>query len=51
MHDVPYVQAKKLGPEIVATLAKVAVEMRRIMPTYFPCGLQVIKFQSIVLYV
>lgn len=41
MHDIPYVQASKIGPEIIATLAKVAAEIKTLVPTTIPCGLQV----------
>lgn len=41
MHDVPYIQNKSFGPEIVASMSVIAAEMRRIVPKEFPLGIQV----------
>lgn len=41
MHDVPYIQSKNFGPEIVATLSAVASEMRKLVPKNLPLGIQV----------
>lgn len=43
MHDVPYVQSEKLGPETVACMTRVAVEVKQVLKdTKIPCGVQVI---------
>lgn len=41
MYDVPYIQSKYFDPEVVATLARLAGEIRRIVPTSLPLGIQV----------
>lgn len=41
MHDVPYVQRKHFGPEIVATMSAVAAAIRKIVPENVPLGIQV----------
>ncbi|XP_063244529.1 uncharacterized protein F13E9.13, mitochondrial isoform X2 [Bacillus rossius redtenbacheri] len=41
MNDIPYVQAKHLGPEITATMTQICCKVRQILqPT--PCGVQVL---------
>lgn len=42
MHDLPYVHAKEQGPQTVASMTRLAVEMRSIMPEKIPCGIQVL---------
>ncbi|XP_019868826.1 uncharacterized protein F13E9.13, mitochondrial isoform X2 [Aethina tumida] len=42
MHDIPYIQAKYLGPEITATMSRICTELRKIIPPTVPCGLQVL---------
>lgn len=42
MHDVPYVQSKHFGPEIVATITKICERVRNIVPTSIPCGIQIL---------
>lgn len=41
MHDVPYVQEKHLGPEITASMTRVAIEMRKEAPN-LPMGIQIL---------
>lgn len=41
MHDVPYVQEKHLGPEITASMTRVAIEMRKKGPN-LPMGIQIL---------
>ncbi|XP_050316279.1 uncharacterized protein F13E9.13, mitochondrial [Anthonomus grandis grandis] len=43
MHDIPYVQSKHFGPEIVATMSRVCTEIRKIVPLTTPCGIQVLS--------
>jgi predicted TIM-barrel enzyme len=43
MHDTPYVQDKNIGPEIVASMTAVALEIKRIVPKELPIGIQVMK--------
>lgn len=43
MHDVPYIQNKDFGPEIVATMSAVAAALRKIVPQSVPLGLQVCR--------
>nr|CAD7604116.1 unnamed protein product [Timema genevievae] len=42
MNDVPYVQAKHLGPETTAVMSLVCGEVRRLVPSSIPCGVQVL---------
>ncbi|CAH0547502.1 unnamed protein product [Brassicogethes aeneus] len=42
MHDVPYMQSKHLGPEIVATMSKICTELKKLIPGNVPCGVQVL---------
>ncbi|XP_059620393.1 uncharacterized protein F13E9.13, mitochondrial [Phlebotomus argentipes] len=41
MHDIPYVQQRDLGPETVATMTRVAVEVRKVLPDT-PLGVQIL---------
>lgn len=41
MHDVPYIQNRDFGPEIVATMSAIAAELKKIAPVGFPLGIQV----------
>lgn len=43
MHDVPYIQNKDFGPEVVATMSAVAAAIRRTVPENVPLGVQVCK--------
>ncbi|XP_050332819.1 uncharacterized protein F13E9.13, mitochondrial isoform X1 [Bactrocera neohumeralis] len=42
MHDVPYIQNRLLGPETVACLSRISNEIRQIVPSALPCGLQIL---------
>lgn len=42
MHDIPYVQNENIGPEVIASMARVSQEIKQILPTTIPCGLQVL---------
>lgn len=42
MHDVPYVQSKDFGPEVVATMSAVAAALRKIVPDNVPLGIQIL---------
>ena len=47
MHDIPYMLSSKFGPEIVASMASLTLEIRRIFETskkMIPIGIQVIVF-------
>ena len=41
MHDVPYVQSKSVGPEIIASMTKICSEIKNILPRHMTCGVQV----------
>ncbi|EDV95918.1 uncharacterized protein F13E9.13, mitochondrial [Drosophila grimshawi] len=42
MHDIPYVQDRLLGAEIVACMTILSQTVRRILPKETPCGVQVL---------
>ncbi|KZC14411.1 Uncharacterized protein F13E9.13, mitochondrial [Dufourea novaeangliae] len=42
MHDIPYVKAKNLSPEITAMMTRVCTEIKRILPENIPCGIQIL---------
>ncbi|KAF5284668.1 hypothetical protein FQA39_LY16950 [Lamprigera yunnana] len=42
MHDVPYIQSKHFGPEVIATMTRICTEVRRIVPENIPCGIQIL---------
>lgn len=41
MHDVPYIQNEHIGPEVIASMARVSAEIKQILPN-MPCGVQVL---------
>ena len=41
MHDVPYVKAPFIGPEIISAVTRICSDIRRNLPSTIPCGLQV----------
>lgn len=42
MHDIPYVQSKHFGPEVVATLTRCALAVKSVLPKEMICGLQIL---------
>ncbi|KAL5235782.1 hypothetical protein ACI65C_003192 [Semiaphis heraclei] len=42
MHDIPYMPAKKIGPEIVSSMTRVCIAVRQLVPEHIPCGLQIL---------
>uniref|UniRef100_A0A146LZV3 Uncharacterized protein F13E9.13, mitochondrial n=1 Tax=Lygus hesperus TaxID=30085 RepID=A0A146LZV3_LYGHE len=42
MNDVPYIQARAQGPEVVASMTRVATEVRSLIPPEIPLGIQVL---------
>lgn len=50
MNDLPYIQAKDFGPEVVANMTRIASEVRKILPPELPCGIQVRYMQDILSY-
>jgi len=40
MHDIPYLQ--NVGHEIVATMARIARDIKDVIPNNIPCGIQVL---------
>ncbi|XP_048509956.1 uncharacterized protein F13E9.13, mitochondrial [Athalia rosae] len=42
MHDIPYVQSKYLLPETTALMTRICWEIRKIIPTQTPCGVQIL---------
>ncbi|KAG5891000.1 hypothetical protein JTB14_022580 [Gonioctena quinquepunctata] len=43
MHDVPYVQSKHFGPEVIVTMTRLCSELRKIIPKSKPFGIQVLS--------
>lgn len=41
MHDIPYVHAKEIGPEVVSMMTRICSSVRQLTPEHIPCGLQV----------
>lgn len=41
MHDVPYIQNEMIGPEVIASMTRIATEVKKIM-SKTPCGIQVL---------
>lgn len=41
MHDLPYLRADRLGPEVTACMTRVAAAVRRHLPATLPVGVQV----------
>lgn len=41
MHDIPYVPAKEISPEIVSMMTRICTSIRQLIPDHIPCGLQV----------
>lgn len=48
MHDIPYVPAIEISPEIVSMMTRICSSIRKLIPDHIPCGLQVC-FNSIIL--
>ncbi|CAM1310170.1 Uncharacterised protein g5370 [Pycnogonum litorale] len=42
MNDLPYVQASKIGPEIVSSMTRICSEIRKVLPFPYPCGVQLL---------
>ncbi|EDW17231.1 uncharacterized protein Dmoj_GI16617, isoform B [Drosophila mojavensis] len=42
MHDIPYVQDRHLGAEIVSCMTRLSLAVRDILPKQTPCGVQVL---------
>lgn len=43
MHDIPYLQEQQLGPETIASMARLSLEIRKIIPTQTtPIGIQIL---------
>ncbi|CAL4245928.1 unnamed protein product, partial [Meganyctiphanes norvegica] len=42
MFDIPYLHRRDLGPEVVACMARICTEVRSLLPSYIPCGLQIL---------
>ncbi|XP_067015843.2 uncharacterized protein F13E9.13, mitochondrial isoform X1 [Anabrus simplex] len=42
MHDIPYLRPKDMEPEITATMTKISVHVRRLLPHSVPCGIQIL---------
>lgn len=50
MHDIPYMLSSKFGPEIVASMASLTLEIKKIFENskqMIPIGIQVIVLQSV----
>lgn len=42
MHDAPYVQDKSLGPEVISSMTRIAIEIKKVLSPTMPCGVQVL---------
>lgn len=42
MHDVPYVQDKKIGWEVVAAMTRLCIEIKSVLTPRTPCGIQIL---------
>lgn len=42
MHDIPYMPAKEIGPEIVSSMTRICTAVRQLVPEHVPCGLQIL---------
>lgn len=42
MHDVPYVQDKKIGWEVVASMTRLCNEIKSVLSPRTPCGIQIL---------
>lgn len=42
MHDIPYVKSDRFGPEVVAGMTAVAVEVQKVLMQKLPVGIQVL---------
>ena len=42
MFDIPYIQSEDSGPEITACMTRICTELRRIIPSEIPCGIQIL---------
>lgn len=42
MHDIPYVQSKRIGHEILASMTRCCTEIKRILTPQMPCGIQIL---------
>ncbi|XP_065565604.1 uncharacterized protein F13E9.13, mitochondrial-like isoform X2 [Artemia franciscana] len=42
MHDVPYIRGADVGPHTIACMTKICTEVRKVVPSGYPCGLQIL---------
>lgn len=42
MFDIPYLHRRDLGPEVVACMTRICTEVRSLLPSHIPCGLQIL---------
>lgn len=42
MHDIPYMQAKDMGPEVTAGMTRICTEVRKLLPRGIKCGVQIL---------
>lgn len=42
MHDVPYVQDKQIGWEVIASMTRLCSEIKSVLPPRTPCGIQIL---------
>lgn len=42
MHDLPYIQSKHFGPEVVASMTRITTEVKSMLPSQTPCGIQIL---------
>lgn len=41
MHDIPYIQNEMIGPEVIASMTRIATEVKKIV-SKTPCGIQIL---------
>ncbi|GLH17249.1 Uncharacterized protein F13E9.13, mitochondrial, partial [Gryllus bimaculatus] len=42
MHDLPYIQSKDMGPEVVSVMTAISTNVRALLSPNIPCGIQVL---------
>lgn len=42
MHDVPYVYNQQNGHEVIASMTRLSMEIKQILPKTMPCGIQIL---------
>lgn len=43
MHDVPYVQDRRIGHEVIASMTRLCTEVKSVLAPRTPCGIQILS--------